>query len=320
MRRRQVLALGAGLVALAAGCADPSGSRKLGSVTLPVVVPGPSGGEADRVARALKTVAERDTLVRELRVVNRPQYTALTEFGRAPHPRQVLLADPELVGTVGAARQATAFAGTTPLARLCGEWEALVVLDGSHLATFGAFADLMRRDPGRLALGGRAEGGVDHVLFGMLAQSLGVDARLLRYVAYPTSGEAVAALAKGEVGAVLAGHNGVRAALRAGGLRALAVSSPDRIPGVEAPTLLECDTHVNCANWRGLIGPGGLPEGDRAALTGMCRDLAGSPRWRELCARSGWTPLYLEGEDFRQWLRVESARLGRALGELGLRV
>ncbi|MFC4536163.1 tripartite tricarboxylate transporter substrate-binding protein [Sphaerisporangium dianthi] len=320
MRRRQVLALGAGLVALAAGCSDPPGSRKLASVTLPVVVPGPSGGEAGRVAQALKGIAERAALVGELRLVNRPSYVALTEFGRVRRVRHVLMAEPELVGTVRAARQAGAFAGTTPLARLCGEWEALVVRAGSPLRSFGAFADTMRRDPAKLTLGGRAEGGVDHVLFGMLAQSLGVDPRLLRYVAYPTTQEAAAALAGGEVAVVLAGHNGVREALRTGGLRALAVSSPDRIAGVDAPTMLECDTHLYCANWRGLLGPGDLPDDDRAALIGMCHDVAGSPRWRELCARNGWTPLYLEGEDFRQWLRVETARLGRALGELGLRV
>ncbi|MFC4585307.1 Bug family tripartite tricarboxylate transporter substrate binding protein [Sphaerisporangium corydalis] len=320
MRRRQVLALGAGLVTLAAGCGSATGSRKLASTSLSMMVPGPYGGEADRLARSLTGAAERDGLVGRLRVVDRPARAALAEFTRARRADQVLLAEPALVCTVPPVRQATAFAGTTPLARLCGQWEVLVVPAASRLATFGAFADAMRRDPARVAVGGRAEGGVDHLLFGMLAQSLGVDARTLHYVAYPTSAEAVTALAGGRVAAALGGHAGVRDRVRTGELHALAVSSPDRIQGVRAPTLLECDVHLSCADWRGLLGSADLPDEDRAALSGLCHDVAESARWTELCARDGWTPLYLEGEDFRQWLRVETARLGRALGDLGLRV
>jgi putative tricarboxylic transport membrane protein len=320
MRRREVLALGAGLVALAAGCGSATRSSKLASTSLSMVVPGPYGGESDRVGRALQGVAELDAVVGRVQVVNRPAHAALTEFTRARRADQLLMAEPELVGTVRTVRQAGAFANTTPLARLCGEWEMLVVPAASRLGSFGAFADALRRDPSRMAVAGRAEGGVDHVLFGMLAQSLGVDARLLRYVAYPTNAEAVTALAGGQVAAALGSHAGVRERVRAGQLHVLAVSSPDRIPGMDAPTLLECDVHLYCANWRGLLGAGGLADEDRAALIRLCRDVADSARWRGLCEGNGWTPLYLEGEDFRQWLRMESARLSRALGELGLRV
>lgn len=320
MRRRQVLALGAGLAALATGCGTATEGRRLTSASLSLVVPGPYGSDLDDVARAVAGVAERDGLVRAMRVADHPAHAVLGEFARAGPPGRMMIAEPGLVGTVRASRQAAAFAGTTPLARLCGEWEVLVVPAASPFRSFGEFAVAIRRDPDKMALAGRAEGGVDHVLFGMLAQCLGLDARLLRYLAYPTGDEAVTALAGGHVAAVLAGHNGVRDLLRAGSLRALAVSSPDRIDGVDAPTLLECDVHLYCANWRGLLGPAGLPEADRAALTGLCHDLAGSARWARICARNGWTPLYLDGDDFRQWLRVEAARLSRTLGDLGLRV
>ncbi|GII65581.1 C4-dicarboxylate ABC transporter substrate-binding protein [Sphaerisporangium krabiense] len=319
MRRRQVLALGAGLVAMAAGCGGATGTRGPATTRISMVVPGPAGGDADRVARSLKGVAERESLARAVHVETRPLASCLAEFTRAPRADQVLMAEPELVGTVRAARPSGAFAGTTPVARLCGEWELIAVPASSRLATFGAFADALRRDPGRLAVAGRNEGGVDHLLLGMLAQSLGVDARLVRYAAHPTCDDAVAALNGGGAAAVIAGQAAVRARVRSGELRVLAVSSPERIPGLEAPTLLESDVHLYCANWRGLLGPGRLADDDRAALALLCRDVAESPRWQALCGRNGWTPLYLDGEDFRQWLGVESARLGRALGELGVR-
>ncbi|WP_214411792.1 Bug family tripartite tricarboxylate transporter substrate binding protein [Sphaerisporangium fuscum] len=320
MRRRQVLALGAGLFALAAGCGNPVGSRRLSSTTISMVAPGPTGGDVDLVARTLKGVAEKESLTGGVEVVNRPLRTALTEFLRAGRPGQVLLARPAMVGTIRPVRQAHAFAGTTPLARLCGEWELLVVPSSSRLGTFGAFADAMRRAPDRLAVAGRAKGGVDHLLLGMLAQSLGVDPRLLHYEAYPTSDQAITALASGRVAAVLGSHAEVRERVRSGDVHVLAVSAPDRIDGLDAPTLLECDVHLYCADWRGLLGPGGLREDDRAALLDLCRGVAESARWQQQCARNGWEPLYLDGEELRQWLRVECRRLSRALEDLGVRV
>jgi putative tricarboxylic transport membrane protein len=154
----------------------------------------------------------------------------------------------------------------------------------------------------------------------MLAQSLGVDARLLHYVPCSTSGEAISALSAGRVAAVLGSQSGVRERVRAGKLQVLAVSSPDRIEGLDAPTLMECDVHLYCADWRGVLGPRGLDDDESAALAALCRGVAESPRWAETCRRNGWTPLYLEGEDFRQWLRVECLRFSRALDDLGLRV
>ncbi|MFC6084344.1 tripartite tricarboxylate transporter substrate-binding protein [Sphaerisporangium aureirubrum] len=321
MRRRQVLALGAGLAAAAAGCGSAIGAREraLANSGISLIVPGPPGSVADRVARSLRGLAEREALVRGVEVVNRPERSALAEFAAARGPGRLMLAELETVGTVRPGRQATAFAGITPLARLCGEWELVAVPSASAIGSFAAFADTMRRDPAAVAVAGRAEGGVDHVMFGMLAQSLGVDPRLPHYVACRTGEEAAGASAGGLAAVVLGSHSGLRARVRAGDLRVLAVSAPDRLPGLDAPTLFECDAHLYCADWRALLGPGDLPGDDRDALVAMCRAVTETASWRELCHRNGWAPLYLDGDDFGQWLRVEAARLSKAFGDLGLR-
>ncbi|GII80301.1 C4-dicarboxylate ABC transporter substrate-binding protein [Sphaerisporangium rufum] len=314
-----MLALGAGLVALAAGCGTEGGPRRPAAARFSMVVAGPYGGGADRLGRFIKGDAEQAALVAGLDVVNRPDRTALGEFVGPRPPGRLLIAEPAMIATMPGGRRAGAFAGTTPLARLCGEWELLVVPAGSRLRSFDAFADVLRRDPARLVLAGRAAGGVDHMLFGLLAESLGVDPRLLRYAPHSSTGQAVAALAAGRVAAVVAGRAGLGARLRAGDLRVLAVSAPHRLGGVDAPTLLECDVHLYYADWRALIGTGRLPAADQDALTRMCREITSSARWRRMCRHNGWSPIYLDGEDFRQWLRVECARLGRVLDDLGAR-
>ncbi|GAA1255795.1 tripartite tricarboxylate transporter substrate binding protein [Sphaerisporangium rubeum] len=322
MRRRQFLALGAGLVPLVAGCGTVPGPREraLAASTIALVVPGPQGCGADRAARCLGGLARREGLVRGVQVADRPGSAALTEFtGTRTGTRRLLVVELETVALARAGRQAQAFAGTTPLARLCGEWELIAVPAASGLGSFGAFADAMRRDPSSMSVAGRAEGGVDHIMFGMLAQSLGVDPRLPRYVACRSCDDAAGATSGGLADAVLGSPAGLRHRVRAGELRVLAVSAPDRVPGLDAPTLLECDTHLYCADWRALLGPGDLPPDDRDALVAMCRSVTATASWREHCRRNGWTSLYLDGDDFGQWLRVESARLGRTLGDLGLR-
>lgn len=105
--------------------------------------------------------------------------------------------------------------------------------------------------------------------------------------------------------------------MRAGRLRPLAVSSAERLSGVDAPTLSESGVRVVFADWTGLIAPRGTPEPD--ALLDLCRAVAGTPGWRRLCERNDWTPMWLDGDDFRQWLAGEARRTALLLNDLGLR-
>ncbi|WP_459800210.1 hypothetical protein [Herbidospora sp. RD11066] len=108
-------------------------------------------------------------------------------------------------------------------------------------------------------------------------------------------------------GAVAAGVGGVAQfapQIRAGRIRALAVASPQRLPDVDAPTLLESGVrHVHA---------------DRAHLLGICREVSASAEWSATCRRR-WTPIYLDGPDFHDWFAVESARSRDVLTDLGVR-
>jgi putative tricarboxylic transport membrane protein len=107
--------------------------------------------------------------------------------------------------------------------------------------------------------------------------------------------------------------------IRAGRLRPLAVSAPERMDRVDAPTLVESGVRLVYANWSGLVGPRTLGGRERDALLDLCRAVGDSPAWHAACARNGWAPMYLGGDDFREWLADESGRIKQVLGELGLR-
>jgi putative tricarboxylic transport membrane protein len=81
------------------------------------------------------------------------------------------------------------------------------------------------------------------------------------YIAYSGGGEALTSMLSGTTVAGMSGYNEVADQIDAGMLRALAVSSEERLPGVDVPTFKEQGVDAVMANWRGLAAAPGV-EGD----------------------------------------------------------
>src|SRR5437867_4051469 len=84
-----------------------------------------------------------------------------------------------------------------------------------------------------------AAAGTDHILAGLIAQAVGADATKVNYVPFSGGGEALAAVMGGHVTAGVSGLSEWIGQIQAGELRGLAISSPERIKGVDIPTLKE---------------------------------------------------------------------------------
>ncbi|MER6826202.1 tripartite tricarboxylate transporter substrate-binding protein [Streptosporangium sp. NPDC000563] len=325
MRRRGFFALAAGVL-LAAGC----GANDAGSVVkrLLLLEPTADGHGWDRIAGRLATVAVQAGLARTAMAVERggalgsaprDAFGAFGAFG-GPFAREgrLLVTAMPMVAAAEIANTVAVVNAATPIARLVGDWAVLVVPADSRLLTFEDFAAGLRRNPAGLAVGGRSEGGSEHVLYGMIGKCLGVDTRLLEYAGYLTPEDAVEALQAGQVAALLGSARALRSEIAAGRMRPLAVSSGDRIDGIDAPTLREVDVRLEYSDWCGLLGPKDMSPEDRDAAIALCDRLDAAPRWRSLCAAHGWSRVYLSGDDFRQWLATETARTRGVLHELGL--
>ncbi|MEV5494413.1 tripartite tricarboxylate transporter substrate-binding protein [Nonomuraea fuscirosea] len=206
----------------------------------------------------------------------------------------------------------------TPLARLSGEAEVVVVPDGSPLRDFDDFSARLLAGPGRTLLTGGPQGEPDHLLFGLIAKALGADTRKVDYTGYPSSGEAVAALLAGRATAAAGPLSNWRTGIGRGRVRALAVSSARRVPDLDAPTLLECGVRVDFADWVAAFGPDDMPAERREAAVRMCDEVLGSRAWEAACRTAGWLAIPLAGDDFALWLGTEIARTRATLRDLGL--
>jgi putative tricarboxylic transport membrane protein len=205
-----------------------------------------------------------------------------------------------------------------PLARLTGEFLALAVPPQSAIRNGKDFADALRADPSKLPVAGGSAGGTDHILLGMIAKALGVPPTKVSYVAFAGGGPATAALLGNQVAAGISGYNEFAEQIRAGKLRLIAISSDQRQPGIEAPTLREQGIDVELSNWRGVFAPPGVNEPQRQAMIALIDKMAASPQWSEACARANWTPITLVGDAYKVFLESEIARIEAILKELGL--
>ncbi|SNS33539.1 putative tricarboxylic transport membrane protein [Streptosporangium subroseum] len=324
MRRRGFFAFAAGIMVVA-GCGSTRTSGASTANRLSIIAPMAHGQSWDLAVRTLATVLVEAKLARTVGVSNHPgglDAATMNTFSAAHGPfmsdGQLLLTGMPMVAGAEITNAAAVVDSTTPLARLIGDWAALVVPANSNLRTFDDFVAVLRRDPAGLVVGGRSTGGSDHVLYGMIGKCLGVDARLLEYSGYPGWSETVEALYDGRVAAILGSARSFKKEIAAHRMRPLVVSSGQRIDGIDAPTLMELEVRLEYSDWCGLLGPRDMRPEDRDAAVALCDRLDATPRWQEVCAANDWNRVYLSGEDFRQWLVTETGRTRGVLYDLGL--
>lgn len=300
MRRRDFLALGMGVAASLAGCAaSATPPRGLGRLTVAA-----AGERWNRIAQAYG------------RVLSGHGYDVSTTATRAPGAQLTVTGLPALAADE--LNGVSILKSAVPLARLAGQPVAVVVPANSRFADFDAFAAHLRGDPAGVYLAGGPEGETAQLLFGLIAQGVGADTRLVDYAGYAGRTEVVAALLGGHA-AVAAGTLDVwRDWIDARRVRVLAVSTDERVAEVDAPTLKECGVRLAFAEWCGVFCPATLTGSSREAALRACDEAAHSDDWLTACQGGGWTPMPLSGDDFTQWVTTELARTRKVLRDLGL--
>ena len=157
-------------------------------------------------------------------------------------------------------------------------------------------------------MGGGSAGGTDQILVDLIAR-MRRDPRRANYVAFSGGGEAVTALLGDQVTVGVSGYGEFEAHIKAGRLRPLAISSRERVPGVNIATLREAGVPIDLANWRGVVAPPGTRPARATELIAMLDRMRRSDVWREELARRGWTDLWLSGDAFARFLAAETARV-----------
>ncbi len=224
-----------------------------------------------------------------------------------------------MVGGIILNKSAVNLGMVTPLARLTGEYEVLVVPAASPIKTLKELVDKFKADPGSVSWGGGSAGGTDHILAGMIAQAVGVDPAKVNYIAYAGGGEAQAAILGGHVTVGVSGFSEFAGQIKAGKFRALAISSDKKITGIDVATLRDQGVAVDLFNWRGVFAAPGITDAQKKALLAALDTTVKSAGWKEVLAKQEWTDIYQSGDAFDKYLVDENKRIGDILGKLALK-
>ena len=206
----------------------------------------------------------------------------------------------------------------TPIARLTSEYNVFVLPANSPFKTMADVIAQLKKDPGSVKWGGGSRGSTEHIAAAMIAREVGVDASKINYVAFRGGGEATAAILGGNVTIGGSGYSEFAEYIATGKMRALAVTSEARLPGVNIPTLKEQGINVVIGNWRGVYGAPGITPAQRQELTDMVLKAVKSKSWLEASQKNSWTPAVLTGPAFEKFVDDDFAALRATMVKSGM--
>ncbi|MOA19890.1 Tripartite tricarboxylate transporter family receptor [compost metagenome] len=103
-----------------------------------------------------------------------------------------------------------------------------------------------------------------------------------------------------------------------GKMKPIAVTSGQRLKGVNVPTLKEQGIDVEIGNWRGVYGAPGISREQRDALVAMLDKAMKSKAWAEAMQKNSWTPAWLAGDAFANFVDNEFASLRATMVKSGM--
>lgn len=319
--RRALLSAALAIPALGAGLRAARAAPALETVRL--FVPAAPGGGWDATARLMEKVLREAGLAGSIQVENVPGAggtVALPRFTGALRGRGDTLMVSGLTQLSSAIvnKSPVTLAETVPIARLSGETHVLVVPADSPLKSTAEFVAAFRENPRAMSVAGGSAGGTDHILLAMIASKLGVPPSSISYVAFNSGGPAVTAIIGSQVKAGISNWSEFAPHVASGRMRALGLSSEERLPGVGVPTLREGGVDAVLYNWRAVFAPPRISEQETEKLEKLVEAMVRSQLWEAEAAQRGWLPLYMPRQEFTAFLKAESTAIEASLKQVGL--
>ncbi len=304
-----------------AACGGSTGGDANGPVR--IMVPNSPGGGYDTTARVAAKIIEDEKINGNVEVYNLEGAGGTTGLAKLVSQKgkdgELMLMGLGVVGATFTQKSEKTLADTTPIARLISEPDTIVVPADSPYDTVEELQTAWSKAPGDFPVGGGSSpGGPDHLAAHLTADALDVDPKDVNYVVYDGGGPLLAGLLSGEVKAGFSGVGEYKDQIEAGQLKVLAVTSGERVPGFDAPTLKEEGFDLEFINWRGLVAPPSIDKAERDRLVTLAEDLHDTDAWATAEEENGWTDSFLTGEDFGDYIEEQNQLVEDLLGELGL--
>lgn len=194
----------------------------------------------------------------------------------------------------------------------------LLVNSSSKLESLDGFLQHARSRPGQVRYGSAGNGTLPHLMAASLADRGAVE---LTHVPYKGIGQAVNDLLAGQIDLAFVTVSAALPHVRAGTLRALCVTSTQRVPTLSGvPTVAETFPGYQGILWIALYAPNGTPANVLETLSEALVATRQSATFQNLLASMGVDPLNEAREELDQRLAAETRRWGDLIQKIRLSV
>jgi tripartite-type tricarboxylate transporter receptor subunit TctC len=206
----------------------------------------------------------------------------------------------------------------TPITQLTAAGFLLVVNPSSPANDLRQFIEWTRRAATPLNFGSAGLGTGGHLAGELYKQMTGVKAQ---HIPYKGTGPSLMDLIGGRYDFSFAGLQGAQTQVRAGKLRAIAVTTPKRLAAMsEVPAVAEALPGFEVVGWYGVIGPAKMPATLVKRLHDELVRALALPDVRERIAADGAEAVGSAPEEFRTFMAADLAKWGKLVKESGAKL
>ena len=291
--------------------------------TVEMIVPTAAGGGNDKTARVLNRIWQAMGV--QTTVSNRTggggaaAYTYLNL--RKGDAHYLSIAQAGLFTNHITGRSAVNYTDFAIIANLGNEPSALAVRADSPFKSAQELFERMKQDPQAVSISiGSTPGGTSHMALARAYRTAGADPKRLKIVSFNGSAESVTAVLGGHIDGMIAAINNVVPHVNAGKMRALFVTSPQRLTGdfANVPTLRELGLDVVQTGWTVVMGPKGVPAAPVRYWEDLLVKSVQHEDWQTYRLANYWDDRVTRSADTQHYLAREYEAAKRVLTDLGL--
>src|SRR5258708_2795352 len=206
-----------------------------------------------------------------------------------------------------------------PIALVSSQPLILVVNVSSPYTSLKELVAAARAKPGQLNMGSPGSGTIGHVSGELFQRRAGVK---FAHIPYKGAGPAITDLMGGSLDLYFGNSQSVDALVKGGRLRAIAVTSPQRVKNLpDVPTIAESGyPAVEAATWSGLVAPKGTPKAIVERLNAETNKALKNPEMLAKLDSDGSEPLGGSPQRLAAFMETEHANWGAGTKQAAIKL
>lgn len=205
-----------------------------------------------------------------------------------------------------------------PVAPLVTGAMALAAHPSFPAQSLGEFVALAKAEPRKYFVAMPQQGSPPHIVALLLNRATGIEVTM---VPHKSGSDAVNAVLSGEIPLLVDAPTIISNQVRAGKLKALAVTGRQREPALpETPTARESGFDVQGEAWIGLVAPRGTPAAVVQRLNREVGTILATSEVSAAMARLSFRPMTSTPEAFRTLIRDDNAKWSAVIRDAGLKL